>query len=177
MKQYIGYIAVLVLGAAVGLFLGNILFSQEVQQVAVGSPTGSTFGTAKIASVVMAPSTASASSTAIVNPDASDRLIESAFADCNTVGTSKSYLVGSGLSSTGFRLNIATSSAGTQTGNANAFDFSIATATPDRYATDAVATSSVSDFIRVWKAGSYLQFTFSATNTASCVVGVHYLAS
>lgn len=153
--------------------MGNIAFSS--QAVPTGSPAGSTFSNAKIASVIMAPSTAAASSSAaLLNTDASDRYIESIFADCNTVATSRTYLTGAGLDL--WRLSFATSSAASQTGNANVLTMSIATATPDRYNYEGTSTSTA-DYLRVWKTGTYLIPTFNATNTASCVVGAHYLAS
>ena len=125
----------------------------------------------------MAPATSAASSTAILNSDASDRKIESFVADCSGVGTSLAYLTGTGLTSTGWNVNMATSSTGAQLTNASALTMFIPTTTPDAFNSIGAGTTTPSAAQRVWAAGSYLVFTFNATNTASCVIGVHYLAS
>ena len=168
-----------VLAVTVGLGLGYRIWGNQAPIiVGAGSSAGVTNSTARIASIVWAPATASATSTYLYNGDSTDRIIESSFISCSGVGTSQTYLTGAGLSALTF--NAATSSAGSVTGlNGN---------TNYTY-TGTVATSSANVFIasttdpllgglgRIWPAGSYLVWNANATNTATCVVGVHHLSS
>ncbi len=173
MKQnltLIAIVAVLIVSIGGGYFFPSV--AQAPQEV--GSSTGTTFGTAKIATVVMAPATAAASSTSILNPDASDRKIESFVVDCSGVGSSLSYLAGLGIAS--WTVTFATSSTGAQVANTNGTTLNLSTSTVDLYNILGNATTTPA-LNRVWAAGSYLVPTFNATNTASCVVGVNYLAS
>lgn len=178
-KTSIGFLSFAVVASVFGLvaFFGFSPFGKQVIQQIAGSPVGSTFNTAKVAASVMAPATASATSTSLLNSDASDRYILDVFANCASVGTSQTYLTGAGLTTAGWLLIVSTSSASTQTApNANAWGLSIATTTPNSFNITGAATTTPA-INRVWATGSYLQFTFNATNTASCIPGVHYLAS
>lgn len=147
-------------------------------QISAGaSPTGATFGDAKIAMVSMAPATSAASSTSIQNTDGNDRKIERYIVDCSNVGTSQTYLTGAGLTSTGWFASFATSSTAAQVTNASAQALPLSTSTPDVYNTLGTGTTTPTAAQRVWAAGSYLIITFNATNTASCTAGVSYIAS
>lgn len=141
----------------------------------VGSPTGSTFGTAKQALVVIAPATAAASSTSILNNDASDRMINSIDVACGGLTTS-------GTSVATFTLKMSTTSVanlGLQ-GNTNLVGgtITIATATPDIIISS--STPSISTNIMGWDrwaAGTYLTTLVDATQAGVCTVGVKYIPS
>jgi hypothetical protein len=169
-KKIIAAIAALIIG-------GAILGSYFYPKFSTGSSAGATFNSAKISAIAgFAPASASATTTNLYNSDTSDRIIEDAFVSCNTVGTSKTYLTGTGLESLQF--NFSTSSTATgygRTNTANAFIVTVATSTSDAY----VASSTIpfpNQVSRIWPAGSYLVIGSNATNTASCLTGVHYLA-
>ena len=149
------------------------------QPVTYSSTTGTTFNTAKVAAIVFTPATAAATSTSIYNGDASDRKIQSFFADCSGMGTSFAAYSGAGLVSGGLIFSYATTSTANPNTpqTANAISISVATTTPDSYNITGAATTTPTGLQRVWAAGSYATFSSNATNTASCVVGVNYLAS
>lgn len=179
MNEYIKLGAVAFIGGLIagGLLLTFIPKSETVYQQVAGSPVGSTFGTAKIAEVEMTPATASATSTFILNSDASDRYIESSNVVCSGVGTSLTAYTGAGLAA--LLVQMATSSATTAgpIGNSNyASNITVSTSTVVSY--NASTTEGViAGTSRRWPAGAYLGIFWNATNTAACVVGVHYLAS
>lgn len=174
-KYILTFIGAVLLG---GALYGAYLYPQASQLV--GSSAGTTFSTAKIATVVMSPSAAGANATtsSILNTDASDRKIETFVADCSGVGTSQAVNTGGGLASAGFIVSAATTSTSVPTvvTNTNALTLPISTSTPDSYNIVGNATTTVA-LNRVWASGSYLTFQFNATNTASCIIGVNYLAS
>lgn len=162
-------------------FLGLSPFAssptQSTNQLSVGSAAGTTFNTAKVATTVMIPAApgATATTSSILNSDASDRKIESFKIDCSNVGTS---LTNTGAGIATWQVSFATSSTATPAvnPNVNAVALVIATSTPDSFNVLATATSTPA-VNRVWAAGSYLTIGFNATNTASCVAGVSYLGS
>lgn len=149
------------------------------QSVTYGSTTGTTFNTAKVAAVVFTPATGSATSTSILNTDASDRKIQSFFYDCSGVGTSLTAYTGAGLTSGGLIFSYATTSTANPNTpqTTNAINLTVATSTPDSYNIIGAATTTPTALQRVWATGSYATFSSNATNTASCVVGVNYIAS
>ena len=142
----------------------------------VGSAVGSTFGTAKIASINFSPSVG-ATSTSMINSDASDRYVTSSFYYCSGLGVSKAAYTYTSLTSNGLIFLAATSSTASTPINANT----------NFVMYNTISTSTIYDFTasttvyqaadRIWKAGSYLNFWSNATNTATCTVGVHYLGS
>lgn len=167
-----------IVGIIVGVIIGASSFSSSPKEVAQAiSPVGSTQSTAKVFSINMSPATASATSTSMLNSDASDRIVTDTFVDCNTTGTSLTYLTGAGLLA--WSAQIATTSAsgvGLQ-GNINYVgNLSISTSTVDAY-TASSTNPAPNPVGRVWPSGSYMTFVFNATNTAACVIGGHYLAS
>lgn len=167
----------IIIGAIVALLVGFAIgwVSNTSQSVGGIQPVGTTFSTAKVASVIMVPATDSASSTSILNTDATDRIFVSSFAACNTVGTSLSYLVGAGI--VDWRVRMATTSAGTQTGSVNyVSNMAVSTSTPWAYSASSTAPFPNASAY-VWPTNTYLTITFNATNTASCLAGVNYLAS
>lgn len=162
-----------ILGAVA--FFGYSPFLKEVIQT-FGSPTGTTFTTAKVAAIDMTPATLAATSSSILNTDASNRFVENLEADCTGVGTSYTTLTGAGLAS--WVVTVATTSVandGSQ-GNANTFTGTIATTTPFSLLSSVIASTGTA-VTYVWAPGTYMTFSLNATNTAACIIGVHYLGS
>lgn len=174
MKQYF-IIGGIVVALIAGIFIGKALFSNQVV-AGTQSPAGTTFSSAKISSVIAVPASATATSTSFLNTDSNDRIVQSSFIDCNTVGTSKTFLTGAGLAS--LQVQAATTSVANQglQGNTNyVVNINLATSTTDVY----VASTTppvLGDYGRIWPTGTNLTITWNATNTASCVEGVNYLA-
>ncbi len=162
-------------GVAAGIFglaafFGWSPFVTTVIQQNFGSSAGVNFNSAKVALVTVAPSTSAASSTSILNTDASGRWIEGAYAGCTGTGsesvaqlalgysaatTSVANLGAQGNTNTAARLTIATSSA-----------FSNISSTTPNF-----------DMKAYWPSSTYLTFTFTATTSAACVIGVSYIPS
>lgn len=141
------------------------------------SPVGTEFGTQKIAAVAWSLSSGSATSTSLYNGDQNDRVIESSFVACDTVGTSRTAYTGAGLASLILRAATTSADAPAIVSNTNyAVNISpLATSTPVVLA--ASSTEGVlNGYSRVWPSGSYLTFFSNATNTAQCTVGVKYFA-
>lgn len=172
-KTILSIIVVVCLG--VGALLGHSFWPSY--QLGASSAVDTVQNTAKIASIVMAPTTASATSSSIYNGDSTDRIIESSFVSCNTVGTSRTAYTGAGLASWLYRAATTSTAAPAVLSNTNyAMNITVSTSTADAYT--ASSTEPVLGAAgRVWASGSYLTFQPNATNTATCVVGVHYLAS
>jgi len=182
MTKYIvtGVIALIIAG---GVFGGYKYLVTPVQQVA-GSPVGTTFNTSKFAgvNVNLANPGANGTSTTILNSDASDRYITSIETGCEGVGTSKTAYTGVGLSA--LTLSVATTSTANiaTNGNANVVGggtITMGTSTSQfaiSTSTNAGANGNPAPYF-IWGAGTYLDFTFNATNTAACTVGVKYIAS
>lgn len=195
MKQNLTLVGiVLILAVAIG---GAYLFPQVQQQVALGSPAGTTFVTAKVAQINLSP-TNGATSTSILNSDVSDRYITDNFIGCTGATTTFTAVTGAGLSTFGWVIKAATTSTAAPAVIANTnlvMNDSIATGTVAAgvasdyggivlVASSSIATSSpfvsnagASSQIFRWAANSYLTFWSNATNTAACTVGVHYVAS
>lgn len=163
-----------VLLVALILLVGYSVFFKADQ--ALGSSTGTTFNSAKVATIVFAPATASATSTSVYNSDASDRKIESFVTDCSGVGTSFTAYTGAGLAALTFSAATSSTAAPAINTNTNVFNLAVGTTTPDSYNIIGNATTTPA-LNRVWAAGSYLNIYSNATNTASCIVGVNYLAT
>lgn len=157
--------------------IGGAYFFPQYSGSLGNSPVGTEFGTQKIAAVAWSLSSGSATSTSLYNSDQNDRVIESSFVACDTVGTSRTAYTGTGLASLIVRAATTTTEAPAIVTNTNyAVNISpLATSTP------VVLTSSSTEgvlggYSRVWPAGSYLTFFSNATNTAQCTVGVEYVA-
>lgn len=167
-----------VLGAVViSLAIVGGYFYPKFELIAVGSPAGTTFTTAKVGQIDISPSTAAATTTSVLNNDASDRYVTNVFAACGSVGTSRTFLTGAGLAA--WALQAATTSISGQglQGNTNYIvNGNLSTSTADLF-TMGTSTGLSSSYLTRWAAGSYMTFLFNATNTAACTVGVNYLAS
>lgn len=178
MNKYL--IGAFVVALAVVAYVG-VKYPLAIPMVNSGSPTGSTFNTAKVAEVVMAPTdTLAATTTSIQNTDTSDRWVTDIFANCQGDTTAKASNVGLA----NFNLKAATTSVanlGLQ-GNGNlAGNLNLATSTI--YSANSSSTPTAANgagaMLYLWKAGSYMTYLFNGTTTSStsCIVGSHYLAS
>ncbi len=199
MKQNLtlGAIVVVLVVAIGGGYFFPKLENQEQQDQAVGSPVGTTFANAKVAAINLFP-TNGATSTSVLNSDASDRFVIDNFVACTGATTTYAAVTGSALTSLGWIIKAATTStlAPAVIGNTNlVMNDAIATGTvaagvaSDYGGVVLVASTSIASSSPLvnnagaaaqmfrWAAGSYLTFWSNATNTANCTVGVHYLAS
>lgn len=169
-----------VIGVAILAFIGIAIYQSGYESVSVtASPTGSTFSTAKVAAIVIAPADVTSTSTSILNTDSSDRYIIAEELGCQSVGTSRTPLTGAGLLS--LTLTMATSSTATPSVNANTNTLpviTIGTSTPNFViSSSTAATPGTSIVSNIWASGSYLSIFLNATNTAACTVGVRYFGS
>lgn len=147
--------------------------------VSVGSPSGTTFNSAKVASVVMVPTSASATSSSVYNGDASDRIIDSAFVACFPAVGSVFAQTSAGVANwTWIAATTSTNAPATITNTNLALNVNVSTSsTNDSY----IATSTYTNVItRRWAAGTYLTFQPNATSSVSgvnCTPGVYYHGS
>ncbi len=169
--------AAILLGIA-GLFLPHSQIVNRTEQIiAAGSPAGSVFNSAKVAAINMAPSTGSATSSSIFNGDSSDRIVTDGFAACSGIGTSQTAYTGAGLANLVLKAATTSASGAANVGNNGPLTVIIATSTASDFNVASSTYVSTAGFIQRWAAGSYMTFSFNATNTAACTVGVHYLAT
>lgn len=173
-------IIISVIALCIGAAIGYVLHKQPVASYgATNNAAGTVFNTAKVAQVNINPATGSATSSSILNSDATDRYITSSFVACNTVGTSRTAYTGTALAN--FVWTMATTS--------TVITGSLADSNANYAANAILATSTPVDFIstttegvlqgtsRVWPAGTYLTIQPNATNTSICTAGVHYIGS
>lgn len=163
---------------AIAAIAGSYFYPQainvtRVEQVGSVSDVGTVNSSARLASVVMEPATASATTTAVYN-NGPDRFIESSFVACTGVGTSKTPLTGAGLAQLQITLATSTSLLKSTAGYNSASILTVATSSPYLYQASTTA-SSIGTVGLIWPASTYMNFGFNATNTANCTVGVHYL--
>lgn len=182
-----GVIVAAALGALA--FFGLTPYGKTVIRETIGSSSaGTTFNTAKFAaiSVNLATAGANATSSSILNGDSNDRFITAVKAGCQGVGSSQTVAVGAGLASLTFK--VATSAAATPTGLSNTnlvgqMAFTIGTSTANFVMASSTAAgqngiAAGNGLVNnIWASGSYLTFFFTATNTATCVLGVDYMGS
>lgn len=162
----------IVVSVALALVIGVAIYGAyqyPKAQVVAGSPAGSTFNTEKIASVEYAPATSAASSTSILNTDASTRIVSSSFSSCN------------GTNGQGFTLTAATTSVANQglQGNTNyaANIVGTTTVTSTNFYVASSTEGAITYTSRLWPSGTYMTFVASAINTGNCLVGINYKAS
>ena len=145
------------------------------------SAVGSTYNTAKSASIVFSPTTG-ATTTSLYNGDATDRYITSTYAACGTMGYSYTPVTGTGLTSLGLIFTAATTStkapATLSALNTNyVFNAPVPTTTADAFLMG-TSTGATSAYLTRWASGTYLTFSANATNTtAVCTVGANYIGS
>lgn len=152
--------------------------STIVNSFGAASPTGSTFNNAKIAMATVDLSAVAGTSTAILNGDVSDRIVSEGLFDCNTVGTSRTFSTGAGLSALTF--TISTSSSATNNTNVNTnyiLQTDVATTSTELYSASGTPGLTGTAAIRRWATGSYLIIGSNATNTANCTIGVKYFGT
>lgn len=172
--KYLKYLLILaVLG---GVLWAGITYP-EVKS-AFGSPTGTTFNTAKMVAVDMAPLTATATSTSVLNTDDSARWIaDFGFAGCTGAGTSYTF---PNTNATGLA-SLAVQAATTSTtglglmGNTN-YALNMNVSTSSSIYTQS-STSTPPTQAGYWAPGTYMTFVFNATSTAACVVEMDYIPS
>lgn len=167
----VAVLASIVVGVIVVKLVPTSSTTQVVHEVAGASPVGSSFNSAKLAAINIIPNTSAASSTSILNTDSNDRYVLDTFLACSGVNGQGVYLKAATTS---------VSSLGLQ-GNANLIASTTATTTTTSLF-DYVSTSTEGTLPmtgRVWPSGTYLTFLFNntATTSATCTPGVHYLAS
>lgn len=174
MKITLSILGAVIIAAAI---YGAYLYPKSVSSF--GSAVGTTFNTAKIASVNMTPTTSAATSTSILNTDASARWVKSVDTFCTGVGTSYTFPdTQVGLAS--FKLTVATTSTAAQSNSTNfAGNVTLATSTPwEQSASSTISSAtSVNTDLYYWPSATYLTFTFNATNTAACTISASYAAS
>lgn len=173
MPTYLKVIAVLVVIAAIAG-----AYAYPKYQNTVGSSVGSTFSTQKMIAVDMSPLTGTATSTSILNTDASARWIaDFALTGCTGAGTSYTYPNTNATGLANLLIQAATTSVASQglQGNTNyALNMIVSTSSP-------IYTESASSTLAVqagyWASGTYMTLTFNATNTAACIVEMDYIPS
>lgn len=168
------------LGAVFGVlaWFGLTPFKEvnTVVQQMVGSASGTTFNSAKVAQINLNPQSITSTSTSLYNGDSSDRIVTDAFVSCNNL-TSMTSATG-GVAT--FQWGAATTTAAAPTASVltnqyAAMNVTVATSTADGYTATSTYTAAAS---RRWAAGSYMTFQTNATSTnAACTVGVHYLGT
>lgn len=173
--------------AIVGAIFGTLAFFNFtpfrtiVQNVVAGSPTGSTFGTAKTAAITM--SLLTSTSTSILNTDGSMRLVTGMRVGCTGVGASVTPYTGATFNK--LTVTVGTSSvANTAAPASTAFSPfaevgapTIATTTADFLLASSTNQTATSSQPLEWPSNSYMVFVTNATNTATCTLGIDYLGS
>lgn len=162
-----------VAGALMLTFVHN---TTTIQQLAGASAAGTTFNTAKIASISMAPQTVTSTSTSILNGDANDRIVLDAGVGCQGLGTMLTMT--GGTDALHWYAGTSSSAAPTSTIAAAALlAMNVTVATSSTVGFTATSTYT-SPFARIWNAGSYMIFQTNATNTtATCTPFVHYIGT
>lgn len=172
-KNIVAFVAAVVIA---GFIWGAYQYPKSVSQtIYQGSPSGTVFNTAKVAAANIAPSVIAASSTSILNSEASTRYVMDSFLTCN------------GTNGQGNSLQVATTSVvglGLQ-GNTNYVANIFGTTTlSSTYYYAASSTEPTPTYTgRLWPTGTYLTFIYGSSttgffaNNGTCTVGVHYLSS
>lgn len=179
-KQIAFWSAVVVLSVMGGLaWFGLTPFGKVVVQEiqSIGSPSGSTFGTGKIAEQIITTGTTTAYS--ILNSDSSDRtIIGSDVLLANAMSTSTTFTVSCATSTTNaslggntnyiYRTTLATAVYGTTSGQAGLF---IASSSPGLTGTSSPSSAFSPGIInpgyRNWPSGSYLNCLVTTSDTFS----------
>jgi len=178
-KKILTFVVAVIVGVAI---YGAYLYPQS-SALFGASAGGSTFATARIADVAvnLANPGANGTSTSILNTDTNNRYPVSLDVGCSGVGTSQTAYTGAGLAA--LTLSVATSSTAAPATNGNTNFLGAATLTIATTTTQFVIASSTGIIPgnttpgAVWGPGSYLTFTFNATNTAACTVGVKFISA
>lgn len=183
---------------AVGVYGGyKYLLTPPLQVSAGTAAAGSTFNTAKTAAIAMV-FTNGATSTSILNTDASDRFVISNFIACSSATSTYTAVTGAGLANWIIKAATTSTNAPAVISNTNlVMNDTVATGTVGAgvasdyggialVASSSIATTSPTGWIGNaagsanqfrWATGTYLTYWSNATNTAACTVGVYYLPS
>ena len=171
---YVGLIIVFLVA------IGGYLYPQTRMLAGAVSPSGVTNQTSLSPSITVAPLT-TATTTWILNTGASDRFVTDVFSYCTGIGQSNAWnQAGTGGGLAAWTLQVSTSTAQTVGALANTNlvgNILISTST----AWNGVSSSTVNTagFVSMnadWPVNTYLAFSFNATNTAACTVGVKAVA-
>lgn len=169
-----------VIGAILGTiaFVGFSPFQKTVIEQ-FGSTAGTTGNTGKRATIVWAPQSSTATTTSILNTDASDRVIISMDMTCAGIGASGTALTSAGLVVTAATSSTANPGAITNTNLILLTTNTFATSTAELFqATSSPGLTGVAAnvFVRRWASGSYLTFSLNGTQpNATCTIGASYL--
>lgn len=170
-----------ILAAVIALAIIGGYYFPKYQILASASPTGSTFGDAKFAGVVVSLATpgANGTSTSILNTDTSDRYVTSTKVGCENIGTSRTAYTGTGLAS--LQVSIGTT---TSANPASFLSFAaittgtiIGTSSVNNLFSSSTLQTATTSLSVIWPANTNMTFYFNATNTAVCTVGVDYIGS
>lgn len=171
-KHIVAAVLAVVVGVAiVGAYLYPGSTNTTIEQTIAGSPVGTNFANAKVAATNYTPSSSAASSTSILNTDASTRYVTDNFVDCN------------GVNGQGITIQAATTTVSSQGLQANTNlamnTFGTTTTTATNFYTASSTAPNPAGVGLLWPSNTYLTFvaTSSAFNSGVCTVGVHYLAS
>lgn len=178
MTKKIIYVVGIVIGVVA--LIGSYYYPKVLNNVGA-SPSGSTFGDAKTASVVisLASPGANGTSTSILNTDTNDRYVTSWHTACENMGTSKTAYTGAGLANLQESVGTTTTAAPATfiSFSAIASGFNLATGTTNMLVSSSTLATATSSLAIVWPANTYMTFSFNATNTAVCTTGVNYIGS
>lgn len=180
-KIYLGIIAVLILvGAVYGAYLYPASTTVFVQGTSPQGSTGRTSTQANIYGVNLANPGANATSSSILNSSSNDYYITSLKVGCEGVGTSKTAYSGAALAALTLKVATSATAAIATNGNTNVVGggaITIGTSTPNFVLSTTTASGGNNNVYNIWGAGTYLTFTFNATNTAVCTVAGDYTTS
>lgn len=170
--------AAVIIGALLGsaAFAGYSPFLKTVINQ-FGTTSGSAT-TQHIAEFAFNPTTASATSTSVLNADGQDRVVRGVDVACSGVGTSKTAYTGAGLATLTFTAATSSTASPAALSNTNyTLNVTVPTSTTDVYvstSTSSGVNSATGNSMR-WQSGSYMTVASNATNTAACIVSVSYL--
>lgn len=164
-------VAVLAIGA-------DFVLRPAEPTVVAGSPTGSTFNDAKVATVNLnlANTGANGTSTSILNNSGSDRYVLGPVVACEGLGTSQAAYAGGGLASLTLVVSTSsTASPASTTPTIQVGNLTIATSTVNFLLASSTSQTATTSFAAIWSNNAYMTFQTNATNTGVCNVGVQYL--
>lgn len=174
-KIILSFLCVAILGFSLYLYKG------PTNNVDATSPAGSTFSNAKYYGIAinLASPGANGTSTSITNTDSNDRYVVATKIGCENVGSSRTAYTGAGLAS--LQISVGTTSTSAPITFSSVFPVVlnqvISTSTQNYlFASSTLVTATTSNAI-VWPTGTALTFSFNATNTAACTIGVETLGS
>lgn len=183
MTDYLKPAIAVVLAAVIALAIVGAYQYPKTEVITSTSPQGGTTTTAHFYSVAVNLATpgANATSSSVFNSSSNDYYVSSIKGGCENIGTSKTAYTGTGLAA--LTLSVATSSTAAPIGNANAnivgnTTITIGTSTSQfAVSSSTLASLGTPSPSIIWGAGTYMTFTFNATNTAACTVGVEAFSS